>query len=58
MAAQFADQLQAELDVFQAELERLDAMRRLIEELLELVSNADAASEAPSPARRAALKPA
>ena len=58
MAVQFADQLQTELAFIQAELERLGAKRRLIEELLELDSNADAASAAPSPSRRVALKPA
>ena len=53
MSAQFAEQLQAELAVIQAELERLEARRRLVEELLELESNA-AASPTPVPARTAA----
>ena len=57
MPAQFADQLQAELAVIEAELERLSARRRLVEELLELESNA-AAPTATLPARRVAPRPA
>lgn len=53
MSAQFAEQLQAELAVIQAELERIEARRRLVEELLELESNA-AASPTSAPARTAA----
>ncbi|MXZ31757.1 MAG: hypothetical protein F4Z22_13175 [Acidimicrobiia bacterium] len=53
MSAQFAEQLHAELAVIQAELERLEARRRLVEELLELESNA-AASPTPAPTRTAA----
>ena len=53
MAAKFAGQLHAELAVIQAELERLEARRRLVVELLELESNA-AASPTPVPARTAA----
>ncbi|MXY87139.1 MAG: hypothetical protein F4209_08350 [Chloroflexi bacterium] len=53
MSAQFAEQLHAELAVIQAELERLEARRRLVEELLELESNA-AASPTSAPARTAA----
>ena len=57
MAAQFADQLQAELAVIQAELERLDAKRRLVEELLALESNVAAAPTA-RPVRRSGPRPA
>ena len=35
MAAQFTELLQTELVAIKAELERLDAKRRLVEELLE-----------------------
>ncbi len=57
MTAQFADQLHAELLVIEAELERLEARRRLIEELLELESNTAATATA-TPARRVAPRPA
>jgi len=51
MADSFADQLHAQLDGIQAELERLDAKRRLIEQLLSLESGSAAAtaSSADSP---------
>ncbi|MXV79899.1 MAG: hypothetical protein F4X58_13355 [Chloroflexi bacterium] len=48
MAAQFVDRLQAQLAVVQAELERLAARRRLVEELLKLESNAGAPTAAPA----------
>ena len=48
MADSFADQLRAQLDGIQAELERLDAKRRLIEQLLAL----DTASDASAPAAK------
>jgi len=53
MAVQFDDQLHAELAVIQAELVRLDARRRLVEELLELESNA-ASSVTRTPVRKGA----
>jgi len=51
MADSFADQLRAQLDGIQAELERLDAKRQLIEQLLSLESGSAAAtaSSADSP---------
>jgi len=56
MAAQFANQLHAELAAIQAELERLSDRRRLIQELLDVEANA--AAPTPSPVRRAAARPA
>ena len=53
MSAQFADHLHAELAVIQVELERLDARRHLVEELLKLESNAT-----PLPTRVPLRKPA
>lgn len=53
MSAQFAEQLHAELAVIQAELEQLEARRRLVEELRELESNATA-SPTSAPTRTAA----
>ena len=62
MADSFADQLRAQLEGIQAELDRLDAKRRLIEQLLSLESAADAAETASSadspPSRRASRRPA
>lgn len=49
MADSFAEQLRAQLDGIQAEIDRLDAKRRLIEQLLTLES----ASVAPAPAAAA-----
>ena len=46
MADSFADQLRAQLDGIQAELERLATRRRLIEELLGLESASDASAPA------------
>ncbi|MCY3923602.1 MAG: hypothetical protein OXG27_14580 [Chloroflexi bacterium] len=57
MAAQFADQLHAELEAIQAELERLEARRRLVEKLLALESPA-AAPAAPPRTRRGATRTA
>jgi len=54
MADQFADQLRAELDAIQAELERMAAKRRLIEELLGVESGAAAGSAPAQPAGRRA----
>jgi hypothetical protein len=46
MADSFADQLRTELDGIQADLDRLDARRRLVEELLSLESGGLAPSKA------------
>lgn len=56
MAAQFTEQLRGELAVLQAELEQLEARRRLVEELLELESNA--AAPKATPRHKAAPGPA
>jgi len=61
MADSFADQLRAQLDGIQAELERLDAKRRLIEQLLSLESGSAAATASSAdspPAQRASRRPA
>ena len=59
MAEPFVEQLRAELSGIQAELDRLAARRRLVEELLSLESGGPAASAAPQPQTRAAAsKPA
>ena len=57
MSAQFPDQLQAELAVIQSELERLEARRRLVEELLELESNAAASPTSASAGMAAPRRP-
>ena len=57
MAAQFADQLHRELAVIEAERERLEARRRLVEALLELESKVPAAPTARQSARRPAGTP-
>ncbi|MYE06724.1 MAG: hypothetical protein F4Y04_05810 [Chloroflexi bacterium] len=56
MAAQFTEHLHAELAAIQAELEQLSERRRLVEELLDLESNA--AAPTPSATRRAVPRPA
>ena len=59
MADPFADRLRAELDGIQAELDRLAARRRLVEELLSLESGGPAPSAAAQTrSRRAARRPA
>ena len=59
MADSFVDQLRAELDAIQAELDRLAAKRNLIDELLSVESGAAAGSDPAQPAsRRAARRPA
>ncbi|MCY3572276.1 MAG: hypothetical protein OXH19_13185 [Chloroflexi bacterium] len=60
MTDQFADQLQVELDGIQTELDRLDAKRRLIEQLLTLESGAGPAAPVAAAAAsgRAARRPA
>ena len=52
MADLFADQLRSELDGIQAELDRLAARRRLVEELLSLESGGPALSAAAKPPGR------
>ena len=61
MADPFADQLRAELDGIQADLKRLDAKRRLIDQLLSLESGSAAATASSAdspPARRASRRSA
>ncbi|MYA02062.1 MAG: hypothetical protein F4Y35_09770 [Chloroflexi bacterium] len=63
MVDSFADQLRSELDAIQAQVDRLAARRRLIEELLSLESPGDhtapqGAASAGRPARRRAAKAA
>lgn len=56
MADPFADQLRSELDGIQAELDRLAARRRLIEELLSLESGGPVPSAAAQPRTQAAVR--
>ncbi len=56
MADLFADQLRAELDGIQTELERLAARRRLVEELLSLESGGPVPSAAAQPRNQAAVR--
>ncbi|MCY3923338.1 MAG: hypothetical protein OXG27_13240 [Chloroflexi bacterium] len=61
MADPFADQLRAELDGIQADLKRLDAKRRLIDQLLSLESGSAAATASSAdspPARRGSRRAA
>ncbi len=57
MAKQFTEQLRGELAVLQAEIERLEDRRRLVEELLDLETDTGATATA-TPTRRAARRPA
>ena len=61
MADSFADQLRAQLDGIQAELDRLEARRRLIDQLLRLESGSAAATASSAdspPARRGSRRSA
>ncbi|MDE2747065.1 MAG: hypothetical protein OXI41_13965 [Chloroflexota bacterium] len=61
MADSFAEELRAQLDGIQAELERLDAKRRLIDQLLRLESGSAAATASSAdspPARRGSRRAA
>ena len=57
MADPFADRLRSELDGIQAELDRLAARRRLVDELLSLESGASAPSAAAQTRSRRAARP-
>ncbi|MYB21695.1 MAG: hypothetical protein F4Y29_04085 [Chloroflexi bacterium] len=57
MADQFTQQLHTELTAIQAEIEQLEAKRRLVEELLDLEKDTGATATA-TPTRRAAQRPA
>ncbi len=56
MAGSFEEQLSSELNGIQAEIERLENKRRLIQELLSNESGSGAAAASPPPRRRAARR--